>query len=526
MKNKMLKPLLFSLTLFLTSCGQTSSNNNVSSLEESSFNETSSSVTSETSSKENDSTSDSSVTVVKKDLYASSTGNREGDGSKENPYDFITGVKNLTYGSTLYLLGGTYAFNSSQTITSLITATDITDPHPANSEEQRRVITPAIRDGKQEKVIFDFSSMSYSSSNRGISLNSDYWTVQDFEVKGAGDNGIYIGGNHNIVKHMDVHDCSDTGIQLGRRQSKDTTIESWPSYNSIINCTSHDNHDPSGEDSDGFACKLTTGVGNLLDGCIAYNNVDDGWDLYTKGDSGPIGPVTLKNCIAFNNGITSYGVGTANSDGNGFKLGGESIAVPHVVDNCIAFNNLATGFTDNSNPGTIRVTNCTSYNNGVRDLDANNFDFCRDTATSVNYFKNLLSYCDGYRISPIDGVKAKSNSRDEYKGTVSHSIFYSGLSMLKFDEIQDCDYTLSTKCGTAYKEPNGLSPFVSTTTPQPQASKDVPASVHNDIHTLLRDEEGNVKLGDFLKVNPNSAFATLGENSTPLGADLSGGNKE
>ena len=520
MRKHTLNSILFSLSLFLTGCGPTTptedsstvSNNSVS--ETSSFQDTS-----------HNSASDSSVTVVKKDLYASSTGTREGNGSKENPYDFITGIKNLTYGSTLYLLGGTYQFNTTQNITSLITAVEITDPNPATCEEQRRFIMPAVNNGIQDKVVFDFSSMGFNSSNRGVSLNSDYWTIQDFEVFGAGDNGIYIGGNHNEVRHMDVHDCFDTGIQLGRKQSIDNTIESWPSYNSIINCTSHDNHDPSGEDSDGFACKLTTGVGNLFDGCIAYNNVDDGWDLYTKGDSGPIGPVTLRNCVAFNNGITSAGVGTANSDGNGFKLGGETIAVPHVVDNCIAFNNLATGFTDNSNPGTIRVTNCTSYNNGVRDLDANNFDFCRDTATSVNYFKNLLSYCDGYRVSPIDGNRAKSNSRDEYKGTVSHSVFYSGLSMLKFDEIQDCDYTSTTKCGTPYSEPNGLSPFVSTTTPQPQATKDHPAEVINDIHTLLRDENGNVKLGDFLRINPASEFFTLGENNTPLGADLSGGSK-
>ncbi|MCR4698752.1 MAG: right-handed parallel beta-helix repeat-containing protein [Bacilli bacterium] len=516
MKKKPLTLSLFSLCLTLTGCGENTSSLIDTSSTATEVSSVDSSVQEETS---------SSIEIVRKDLYASSTGTRDGDGSKENPYDFINGVMNLTYGSTLYLLGGTYKFNTTQAITDVISAEVITDPNPATCEEQRRTIQPAVTNGVQDKVVFDFSVMTFNSSNRGVAFNTDYWTFKDCEIFGAGDNGVYIGGNHNIIEHLDVHDCMDTGIQLGRKQSSDTSMETWPSYNTILNCTSHDNHDPSGEDSDGFACKLTTGVGNVFDGCIAYNNVDDGWDLYTKGDSGPIGPVTLRNCVAFNNGITSYGVGTANSDGNGFKLGGETIAVSHVVDNCIAFNNLATGFTDNSNPGTIRVTNCTSYNNGVRDLDANNFDFCRDTATSSNYFKNLLSYCDGYRISPIDGTRAKSNSRDEYKGTVSYSVFYSGLSLLKFTSIQDCDYTSTTKCGTAYVEPNGLEPFVSTTTLQPQAKKDVPAEVHNDIHSLYRDEEGNVKLGDFLKINPNSEFAHLGENNTALGADLSGGNK-
>jgi hypothetical protein len=64
---------------------------------------------------------------------------------------------------------------------------------------------------------------------------------------------------------------------------------------------------PTGENADGFACKLTTGYGNVFDGCISYNNSDDGWDLYTKAESGPIGPVTIQNCIAFNNGMTTQG---------------------------------------------------------------------------------------------------------------------------------------------------------------------------------------------------------------------------
>jgi hypothetical protein len=169
-------------------------------------------------------------------------------------------------------------------------------------------------------------------------------------LMGAGDNGVYVGGNHNIIKHINIHDCKDSGLQLGRHSSSDLSLDQWPTDNLILNCTSHDNHDPTGEDADGFACKLTTGYGNVFDGCIAYNNVDDGWDMYAKGETGPIGPVTLKNCVSFNNGMTSYGVGTPNSDGNGFKLGGEVIPVNHKVYNCIAFNNCAHGFTDNSNP--------------------------------------------------------------------------------------------------------------------------------------------------------------------------------
>ncbi len=463
------------------------------------------------------SSSSTTVPINKKDLYISPKGSEDADGSLAKPYNFIQGIRNLSVGSTMYLLEGTYSYGSTLMIDSSI------DTHLASSEKERKTIRPAFDESNKEvKVIFDFSSMPFYSSNRGISVNTDYWHIMDFEVKGAGDNGVYIGGNHNIIERLNIHDCQDSGLQLGRKASGLNNMDEWPSYNTILNCTSHDNHDPTGEDSDGFACKLTTGIGNIFDGCISYNNVDDGWDLYTKSESGPIGPVTLQNCVAFNNGITSYGVGTSNSDGNGFKLGGESIPVSHKVNNCIAFNNLATGFTDNSNPGTINIQNCTSYNNGTRDLDANNIDMCRSTVTSSNVYKNILSYCDGVRVSPIDGTSAVFNSKDQYKGAVSHCIFYYGMEMLQINGPLDADYSVNGKNGTILETKD--TPFVSVSSPQPQSSKGVSASIHYDVHTLLRSNDGKVKLGDFLRIKTNTVFATAGENSKPIGADLSGGN--
>ena len=506
---------IFSLVLLLASC-QGGNSSDVSSPS------SSMDTPSVTSSEEKTSTSSSSSAKTDDgtDLYVSPDGGYgntvdDANGTKEKPYNFISGVSHLKPGHTMFLLEGTYFSYVPLLINSE------TDLYPATSEEERKTICPAKdKDGKSVSVTFDFTGMSFNSANRGISINTDYWTLKDVEVKGAGDNGVYIGGNHNIVEHLDIHDCQDSGLQLGRKASDCNTMDTWPSYNLIKNVTSHDNHDPSGEDSDGFACKLTTGVGNVFDGCISYNNVDDGWDLYAKAETGPIGPVTIENCIAFNNGITSYGIGTANSDGNGFKLGGETIAVAHMVKNCIAFNNLATGFTDNSNPGTIHIENCTSFNNGTRDWDAANIDMCRNTATSLNYYKNIFSYCSGDRKDPITGNSTIANSKDRYKGTADHSLFYCGNSMLYFGDADVCNFDDDDYAGTPFE--SDVSPFVSVTSPQPQASKDVAASVHNDIHHLLRDENGDIKLGDFLKINPSSPFATMGADGKALGADLSG----
>ena len=436
-----------------------------------------------------------------KTIYTSPDGDVEASGTIDDPIELNKAFANLVAGDTLIFKNGTY-----KTISRLLSKDGQT------GTEDRPITLKAETNGE---VIIDFTGMAFGSTNRGIQIGSDYWIIDGLIVKGAGDNGIYIGGSHNIVRNCEVYNCMDSGIQLGRANSSQQTITDWPSYNLIENCTSHDNADPNGEDSDGFACKLTTGIGNVFKGCIAYNNIDDGWDLYTKADSGAIGWVTLEDCVAFNNGITSTGIGKDSSDGNGFKLGGESISVQHVVKNCIAFNNLAHGFTDNSNPGPIWLENCTSFNNSVREVDANNIDLCREVSTSNgNYFKNVLSFSTGDHVKTGHWEKDAANSTDQYYGSATHSIFYSGLSMHYIEGPDKCDYTNPQYYGKLYE--SEVSPFVSIEVPNTE--KEAGSDTMN--YTFLRDENHNVNLGDFLKINPSSPFYKLGENNTPIGANL------
>lgn len=501
-KNKL---LLLSLMAILLACG--CENVNTSSNEETPSSTPEEVSSSESSITDSSTPEDSSSEIIDgpMELYVSPNASSfEAKGTKDDPMLIQYAIRRSRPGSTIYLLDGVYEWGDT------IMMDRTTEDYLATKPEEGKTLRPL----NKGKVTIDFSMMSWSSSNRGLQVNTNYWTLRDLEVRNAGDNGIYIGGSYNTVENCVTHDCGDTGIQLGRANSTLDTIDEWPSYNLIKNCTSFDNHDPLGEDSDGFACKLTTGVGNVFDGCIAYNNVDDGWDLYTKGDSGEIGPVTLINCIAFNNGVTSgrytngKPYGTPNSDGNGFKLGGETIAVPHKVINCIAFNNLASGFTDNSNPGPLYLENCTSYNNGLRDSDANNIDMCRDENTSVNYIKNTLSYCDE-NVKFTDGENKHFNSKDQYKGTVVDSIFYHGRTMLQFKGVKAADYTVASLMGEIIKAQNN--PFMDTTI----------VDELSDFHTLWRDENGNIKLNDFLKINPEFVKETFGEDSTiKLGANL------
>ena len=99
--------------------------------------------------------------------------------------------------------------------------------------------------------------------------------------------------------------------------------DQWPSNNLVLSAESHDNADSDGEDADGFAAKLTVGPGNVFRYAVSHNNIDDGWDLYTKTDTGPIGPVTIEDSLAYNNGTLSNGGQAGNGDRNGYKLGGD-----------------------------------------------------------------------------------------------------------------------------------------------------------------------------------------------------------
>jgi hypothetical protein len=167
----------------------------------------------------------------------------------------------------------------------------------------------------------------------------------------------------------------------------------WPAYNLILNCESYDNYDAppgAGENADGFAAKLTVGEGNVFRGCVSHNNIDDGWDLYTKSDTGPIGVVTIDQCIAHHNGTLTDGRASESGD-RSFKLGGEKIAVAHIVSRSVAFANGKDGFTWNSNPGAIRLFNTLAFDN----VDGNYRFGSGDTVTKAVFTNNVSFWTSG-----------------------------------------------------------------------------------------------------------------------------------
>jgi hypothetical protein len=294
-------------------------------------------------------------------LYVSPSGTDGAAGTASAPTTLASAISRITSGGTIYLRGGTYNYASTVTV-------------PAGTDGTAAART-TLSAYPGETPVLDFSAQSESSSNRGLQLNASYWHVYGLTVQHAGDNGIYVGGSNNVIERTVTAYNRDTGLQLGRISSS-TPSSQWPANNLILSAESHDNADSDGEDADGFAAKLTTGTGNVFRYAVSHNNIDDGWDLYTKTDTGAIGPVTIEYSLSYGNGTLSDGTVNANGDRNGYKLGGDDIAVNHVVQHSIAYGNGHHGFTYNSNPGTMTISNNVSIDNAER-----NFSF--DTGTSV-----------------------------------------------------------------------------------------------------------------------------------------------
>ncbi|HTY36278.1 MAG TPA: right-handed parallel beta-helix repeat-containing protein, partial [Bacteroidota bacterium] len=185
-----------------------------------------------------------------------------------------------------------------------------------------------------------------------------------------------------------THDNQNTGLHLTGSAAP------GPSNNLILNCDSYRNYDPPvGGNADGFSAKWTVGPGNVFRGCRAYNNSDDGWDLW-MGTS----PVLIDSCIAYRNGVDVWFSGSFDGNGNGFKLGGDYIATPHIVRNCLSFDNAGNtgrGFDENNNTAGQTLYNCTAFRN-----KGDNYHFRNVLVDSQQHvIKNCLSYSGAVSIT-------------------------------------------------------------------------------------------------------------------------------
>lgn len=283
--------------------------------------------------------------------YVSTSGSDSNSGtSKSKPFKTLTkAISKASAGTTIFVMNGTYSCDSTFKLKKM--------GHP--------VPPIKILNYSGHSPVIDFSDMEESSSNRGFQISGDYWIISGLTIQYAGDNGIYISGDHNRVQDCYITRCHDTGLQMSNGAS----------YNWINRVTSTYNYDSAtdGENADGFAAKLSIGPGNYFTDCVAEYNSDDGFDFYYAGNA-----VSCYDCEA-----NYSGVGDGN--GNGFKVGGKYTADKHYLEGCTATGNRLRGFDQNNNTGAVTLVDCTGISNYV------NFYFPKAPSSGSHYFSGCVS---------------------------------------------------------------------------------------------------------------------------------------
>jgi len=275
-----------------------------------------------------------------------------------NADELKNAVERASPGEEIVASGGTYNMNGRWNIDN-------------GGEAGDRIV---IRAANGEKPHIQFAAGNENPTNdSGIKVNSPYVTVSRFEISDSGFKGIFAGSNgHDVTfEDLDVHHCNVWGIMNNGNDNV-----------TFRNCDSHDNMDPQNEGQHSDGINMTGPAKNgLIEGCRAWNNGDDGYDLWVSEDH------TVRYCWSWNNGQGAQG------NGNGFKLGAsrDGRGGGHLVHNCVSFGNKVDNTSNSPGSGfwwngeddkTIEVSNCTAWDNGV------NFAF----ADAAHVLKNNISY--------------------------------------------------------------------------------------------------------------------------------------
>jgi hypothetical protein len=299
-----------------------------------------------------------------------------------------------------------------------------------SGEQGRPIVLKAYA---SETPILDFSSVPEVP----ITITGAYWHLKGLIIAKGDRYGIRISGknaHHNVLEQLIAYDNSYAGIGVERDAA----------CNIVLSCDSYNNLDytSNGGDSDGFGVYWTVGRNNVVIGNRAWNNSDDGYDLYRAGNS-----VRIERCYAFRNGENIWQHPFFRGNANGFKLGaGEA---RHVLIGCLAWGHGFSGFNLRSkvSSGGVILRNCIALDNHPNYWFISQFE-----GNEFSVFRNNVSHAGKKRDDFVRGVDSQYNNWD------------TGLT------LTDSDFL----------------------------------SLDDSVMTAPRNPDGSIPENDFLKLSPNS----------------------
>jgi hypothetical protein len=299
--------------------------------------------------------------------YVAPNGSDNNPGTFTQPFLTMTKAQSVAVaGDDIYFRGGTYVFQNAHVgrIETTYARVFYLNKSGTATARIRYLNYPG------EAPVFDFTNVKPSGKRiTAIHVPGSYITIKGIDIKGvqqtltgdAQSECIRNDGSYNVYEHLKMHDGMAIGFYLSRGGN-----------NLVLNCDAYNNWDNIsgdglGGDVDGFGMHPNAAgrgyTGNVLRGCRAWFNSDDGFDCISAYES-----ITLENCWAFYNGYSQTFQKLGN--GIGFKVGGfgtdgtyPSTSPRHTIRFCLAVGNKTAGFYANHHRNGNDWFNNTAYRN-------------------------------------------------------------------------------------------------------------------------------------------------------------------
>jgi pectate lyase len=386
--------------------------------------------------------------------FVATNGVDSNTGTSNSPFATIMRAQTAAASNDIvYLRGGTYLLSNAN-----LTTTNSNGPRAIVNEITKNGINYFAYPG--ELPVFDLSNVR-PPTNRvtAFHIKANKCAFRGFDVVGVqvtitnshtqSENFYVDGGSNNRFEQLRLHDGMANGWYL-----------TGGSSNLVLNCDAYNN---TGLDSgsigntDGFGChpSKTNYTGNILIGCRAWVNSDDGYDCINA-----FALVIFSNCWSFYNGYSNSPAGLKNSggDGNGIKGGGYGVSaspyptnnIPHhTIEFCLTVSNRANGFYANHHLNGQVWLNNTAYQNSVNyNMLCNTND--SSSAFDVPGFNHVMKNNLGFSARSGTEVSNLGTSND-----VTFNYFTLPVTVSAGDFV-----SLDTSLLTAPRQTNGALPYI------------------------------------------------------------------
>lgn len=229
------------------------------------------------------------ATQATKTYYVSRNGSANADGSSfTKAMDLTSALAAVSAGQQLLLEPGTYSVPYTAGVANTIKLT--------KSGTASAPISVVAANCGRAIIDFSFPEQAWVQDSFGLSLTGSYWYFKGIEITRAGYQGVYVTGKYNTFENCAFHHNRNTGFEINKGGA----------YTTVINSDAYRNYDPKkkGSMADGFGPKQTQGPGNKFIGCRAWENSDDGFDMFDSPEK-----VVVEKSWAFRNGVDVWNYG-------------------------------------------------------------------------------------------------------------------------------------------------------------------------------------------------------------------------